>query len=139
VIQANSVSSSNGRIILSGGNNGTVVASGSIKATGDDSGETGGSIVATGDKIVVASGTSMDASGDAGGGLVAIGSEGDGAKGRGTGAWSNTVSIAKTASLKADAVSSGNGGNVTGAFRPRAGPRAAMAALPRCRATRVSN
>jgi filamentous hemagglutinin family protein len=113
VIQANSVSSSNGRIILSGGDNGTVVASGSIKATGDDSGETGGSIVATGDKIVVASGTSMDASGDAGGGLVAIGSEGDGAKGRGTGAWSNTVSIAKTASLKADAVSSGNGGNVT--------------------------
>lgn len=113
VIQANSVSSANGRIILSGGDNGTVVASGSIKATGDDSGETGGSIVATGDKIVVASGTSMDASGDAGGGLVAIGSEGDGAKGRGTGAWSNTVSIAKTASLKADAVSSGNGGNVT--------------------------
>lgn len=113
VIQANSVSSANGRIILSGGDNGTVVASGSIKATGDDSGETGGSIVATGDKIAVASGADMDASGDAGGGLVAIGSEGDGAKGRGTGAWSNTVSIAKTASLKADAVSSGNGGNVT--------------------------
>ncbi|OSQ42935.1 filamentous hemagglutinin N-terminal domain-containing protein [Thalassospira sp. MCCC 1A01428] len=113
VIQANSVSSANGRIILSGGDNGTVVASGSIKATGDDSGETGGSIVATGEKIAVASGASMDASGDAGGGLVAIGSEGDGAKGRGTGAWSNTVSIAKTASLKADAITSGDGGTIT--------------------------
>ncbi|OSQ36431.1 hypothetical protein TMES_18260 [Thalassospira mesophila] len=112
VIQANSVSSANGRIILSGGDNGTVLAGGSIKATGDDSGETGGSIVATGDNIAVASGASMDASGDAGGGLVAIGSEGDGAKGRGTGAWSNTVSIAKTASLKADAITSGDGGNV---------------------------
>jgi len=113
VIQANSVSSANGRIILSGGDSGTVVASGSIKATGDDSGETGGSIVATGEKIAVASGASMDASGDAGGGLVAIGSEGDGAKGRGTGAWSNTVSIAKTASLKADAITSGDGGTIT--------------------------
>ncbi|MEQ5778448.1 filamentous hemagglutinin N-terminal domain-containing protein [Thalassospira sp. NFXS8] len=113
VIQANSVSSANGRIILSGGDNGTVVASGSIKAAGDDSGETGGSIVATGEKIAVASGASMDASGDAGGGLVAIGSEGDGAKGRGTGAWSNTVSIAKTASLKADAITSGDGGTIT--------------------------
>jgi filamentous hemagglutinin family protein len=113
VIQANSVSSANGRIILSGGDNGTVVASGSIKATGDDSGETGGSIVATGEKIAVASGASVDASGDAGGGLVAIGSEGDGVKGRGTGAWSNTVSIAKTASLKADAITSGDGGTIT--------------------------
>ncbi|WP_417843288.1 filamentous hemagglutinin N-terminal domain-containing protein [Thalassospira sp.] len=113
VIQANSVSSANGRIILSGGDNGTVVASGSIKAAGDDSGETGGSIVATGEKIAVASGASMDASGDAGGGLVAIGSAGDGAKGRGTGAWSNTVSIAKTASLKADAITSGDGGTIT--------------------------
>ncbi|AUG55374.1 filamentous hemagglutinin N-terminal domain-containing protein [Thalassospira marina] len=113
VIQANSVSSSNGRIILSGGDNGTVVAGGSIKATGNDAGETGGSIVATGDKIAVSAGAEIDASGKAGGGLVAIGSEGDGANGRGTGAWSNEVSIAKTASLKADAIDNGNGGNVT--------------------------
>ncbi|WP_147253037.1 filamentous hemagglutinin N-terminal domain-containing protein [Thalassospira profundimaris] len=113
VIQANSVSTSNGRIVLSGGDNGAVVAGGSIKATGNDAGETGGSIVATGDRIAVSAGAEIDASGKAGGGLVAIGSEGDGENGRGTGAWSNDVSIAKTASLKADAIENGKGGNVT--------------------------
>ncbi|WP_073957194.1 S-layer family protein [Thalassospira sp. TSL5-1] len=113
VIQANSVSTSNGRIVLSGGDNGAVVAGGSLKVTGNDAGETGGSIVATGDKIAVSADAEIDASGKSGGGLVAIGSEGDGENGRGTGAWSNDVSIAKNASLKADAIENGNGGNVT--------------------------
>lgn len=113
VVQARSVSSQNGKIILSGGESGTVVIAGKVDATGDDAGETGGSIVATGQKIDVKSGADIDASGQAGGGLVAIGSTGDGEKGRGTGTWSETVKVASNVSLKADAIDAGDGGDVT--------------------------
>ncbi len=112
VVSAKSVGVQNGRIVLSGGSAGKVQVAGSLDASGTGAGESGGSIIATGEAIAVAGGTTMDVSGQSGGGLIAIGSDGTGAGGRGTGAWAGNVDVAKGALLKADALGNGDGGTV---------------------------
>ncbi len=113
VVQAKSVGMQNGKIVLSGGSAGKVEISGTVDATGGNAGETGGKVIATGADISVVAGTSINVSGQAGGGQIALGSDGSGVRGRADGMWSDTVSVAGSAQLKADALDSGNGGLVT--------------------------
>ncbi|MCW2241359.1 filamentous hemagglutinin N-terminal domain-containing protein [Azospirillum canadense] len=113
VIKATSVGSSNGKIVLSGGDNGKVVIGGTVDAGGvgqgqGQTGQTGGTVVATGEKITVAKNAVVNASGNAGGGTIAIGSGPDRA-----GSWSDKVTVKTGARLSADALKTGKGGSVT--------------------------
>ena len=107
-----------GEIIISAaGSNGTsktgsstVNVSGTLNASGYGAGQTGGTVNVTGDNVTLASGAVVDASGAAGGGRVNIGGE---LHGRGPLQNAVTTNIAGGASVKADAVTSGNGGQVT--------------------------
>jgi filamentous hemagglutinin family protein len=83
VIEANSVGTRNGMIVLraatgaskpAGAPTQTIALSGKISAAGKDKGTKGGTVVVTGENIVL-SGASIDASGDAGGGKVLIGGD----------------------------------------------------------------
>ncbi|MDW7553378.1 filamentous hemagglutinin N-terminal domain-containing protein, partial [Azospirillum brasilense] len=108
VIKATSVGSANGKIVLSGGDNGKVTIGGTVDASGRGEGQTGGTVVATGAEIAVKKNARVDASGSKGGGEVAIGSK----TGR-SGTWSDKVTVEAGATLSADAVKSGKGGVVT--------------------------
>ncbi len=108
VIKATSVGSANGKIVLSGGDNGKVNIGGTVDASGRGEGQTGGTVVATGAEIAVKKNARVDASGSKGGGEVAIGSK----TGR-SGIWSDKVTVEAGATLSADAVKSGKGGSVT--------------------------
>ncbi|QCN98175.1 filamentous hemagglutinin N-terminal domain-containing protein (plasmid) [Azospirillum argentinense] len=108
VIKATSVGSANGKIVLSGGDNGKVNIGGTVDASGRGEGQTGGTVVATGAEIAVKKNARVDASGSKGGGEVAIGSK----TGR-SGTWSDKVTVEAGATLSADAVKSGKGGSVT--------------------------
>ena len=70
MIQARSISSQNGEIILSGGDNGIVNVSGTLDASSKNSGETGGTVKVLGEYVGLYDGALIDASGDAGGGTA---------------------------------------------------------------------
>ncbi len=83
VIEANSIGTRNGMIVLSaatgaskpaGAPTQVVKLSGQISAAGKDKGTKGGTVVVTGENIALA-GVTIDASGDAGGGHVLIGGD----------------------------------------------------------------
>jgi filamentous hemagglutinin family protein len=111
LISATTVASENGRIVLSGGNAGTVAIGGRIDASGA-SGQ-GGTVVATGEHVTVAKGTVIDASGRTGGGEIALGSTGLTDAANPYANKSTSVVVAAGARLTADATEKGNGGNVT--------------------------
>jgi len=106
-----------GEIIISAaGSNGTsktgssaVVVSGSLNASGYGTGQTGGNVNVTGDNVTLASGAVVDASGAAGGGTVNIGGN---LHGQGPLAHAAVTTVASGAQVKANAVTSGNGGQV---------------------------
>ena len=108
MVEATSVSSRDGEIIFDAGPDGTVNAGGTVDASGRAPGQTGGSVSMTGGTVNVADGAKVDASGDQGGGSIQIGG---GFHGQGTIANSNATNIGN-ASIKADAITSGNGGKV---------------------------
>ncbi|MFP3743502.1 filamentous hemagglutinin N-terminal domain-containing protein [Achromobacter sp. SIMBA_011] len=115
IVSARAVGTQNGKIVLSGGDAGTVNVAGTVEATGVNAGERGGKVVVTGEHVNVARGAAIDVSGAAGGGEIALGSQGV-APDDGSAAFSgksSTVKVAGGATLKADALISGNGGNVT--------------------------
>lgn len=107
----------NGTIIISAaGSNDTsktgssaVVVSGALNASGYGAGQTGGSINVTGDNVTLASGAVVDASGAAGGGTVNIGGN---LHGQGPLTNAVTTNVSSGAQVKANAVTSGNGGQV---------------------------
>ncbi|MEI9991929.1 MAG: filamentous hemagglutinin N-terminal domain-containing protein [Rhizomicrobium sp.] len=107
MISASSARVQNGEVILDAGD-GDVSVGGTVSATGTGSGTTGGDVTVTGRNITVADGTKIDASGDAGGGTVRIGGDLHGA-GPTPDAANTTVG---TATIKADATHTGNGGTV---------------------------
>ena len=100
IIQANTVSVHNGEVVLDAGDGGVAVA-GTVDASGQKDGETGGAISVRGEKIAVADGAKLDASGQAGGGTVSIGDQ----------AASQSVTVGK-AVITADAVKQGRGGAI---------------------------
>ena len=109
VVQAQSVSQQNGQMVLNGGSTGTVMVAGTLDASGTGSGETGGTVKVLGNNVELASGSAVNVSGDAGGGTVDVGGD---AHGAGPDANANTTTVDKGAVILANAVTSGNGGNV---------------------------
>lgn len=75
IIQANTVEQRNGKIILGGGITGVVKTSGQISAKGDDAGETGGIIIATGEYLLADEFARIDVSGWSGGGRLMFGGD----------------------------------------------------------------
>jgi filamentous hemagglutinin family protein len=131
LIEANSVGARNGMIVLSaatraskpaGAPTQTIKLSGTISAAGTAKGTKGGTVVVSGENIVL-KGATIDASGDAGGGKVLIG--GDVGGGHPTAAASElaklasfvvptatTVSVDSASTMNASATGSGAGGKV---------------------------
>ena len=70
VIEAKSLKNVNGTIVLDGGDQGVVNVGGSIDASGDEAGQTGGSIKVVGANTQVLAGTSLKASGTLAGGSI---------------------------------------------------------------------
>ncbi|HSW94465.1 MAG TPA: hypothetical protein VLJ15_08975 [Gammaproteobacteria bacterium] len=98
VAQARSVSSRNGVIILDGGD-GNVRVSGTLDASGKRAGTTGGSVKILARTIHVKPHAVINVSGDAGGGDVLVSS-------------TQSTRVDKGASIRADAMSKGDGGHV---------------------------
>lgn len=107
VIQANSVGVRNGKIILSGGSEGVVRVSGTVSATGGDTGEVGGHIEITGKKVGLFDGANVDASGHSGGGTALVGGD---YQGRGDTPTAEFTYVAANARVSADAQETGDGG-----------------------------
>jgi len=109
VIRAHSLIERNGEIILDGGSAGVVSNTGTLPAAGTDAGTTGGAVKVLGKYVGLFNGSTIDAAGDVGGGTVLVGGNFHGA-----GAEQNASKtyVASGASIKADAVGSGNGGQV---------------------------
>jgi filamentous hemagglutinin family protein len=133
VIEANSVGTHNGMIVLAaattagkpaGAPTQTVKVSGKLSAAGERQGTKGGTILITGESVAV-SGATINASGVAGGGAVLIGGDWGGGNPN-TGLVDNpsaflepyavptasTVSIDSTTIINASATNAGNGGKV---------------------------
>ena len=124
-----------GQIVLNG-IGGSIVVAGALLATGSQAGETGGQIaVAPSGGVSLAATARVDASGAAGGGTVAIGTDPARASGGPSVAptmLSHDVTVARGATIAADATGKGNGGRVTvlagdrtvmdGAIAARGGP-----------------
>lgn len=110
IVQANTVGYRNGRIVLDGGDSGVVQVGGQLQAAGPTGTQTGGTIIATGDKVLIADQAHLDASGKAGGGSIFVGGGWQGndpAIRQATG-----VYISPSATLDASATQNGNGGTV---------------------------
>jgi filamentous hemagglutinin family protein len=118
IIEAKSLGMRNGKIFLDGGSNGIVQNSGSLIATGEAAGTKGGQVQMAGDKVGVVGNGVVDVSGDAGGGQAIIGGA---YKGENTTSIidgsavknAQVVAVTQNAVIKADAISTGDGGKVT--------------------------
>lgn len=109
IIRAQSVAERNGHIVLDGGTSGVATVGGTLDATGS-AGLTGGRIDVTGFNLALVDGARVDASGAAGGGTVRFGG---GAAGQDpTIRNANALWMSPTASIHADALTNGTGGNV---------------------------
>nr|WP_320147447.1 YDG domain-containing protein [uncultured Anaeromusa sp.] len=108
-IQAQRLRNENGVIILDGGTNGGAANSGSLDASGAVAGVSGGTVKVLGDKVSLTSTAALNASGDAGGGVILVGGN---YQGSGAETQASSASVAAGASLKADALTNGDGGKV---------------------------
>ncbi|GEM_PF-1959585 len=109
IVEATSVHAQNGTIILDGGSNGTVDAGGTLDASGDGAGQTGGTIRVTGQNVNVERGALLDASGRHGGGRVLVGGN---FHGKGAMRQAENTVVARGATIRADATGNGDGGRV---------------------------
>ncbi|MFI3158475.1 MAG: YDG domain-containing protein, partial [Methylococcaceae bacterium] len=131
IIQAHTLENHGGRIVLDGGDEGVTRVAGTVDADASSGAKdlpttaaaslpspanetkveaVGGTVIATGNKVLVDEGAHLSASGKTGGGKVLVG-----------GSWQNSdpsvrqasaTIVAKTAKLEANATDSGNGGTV---------------------------
>ena len=106
IIRAQSVNNVNGVIRLEGN---TATNSGTLDASGKATGQTGGTVKVLGDTVVLAKGSTIDVAGDAGGGTALIGGNFHGA-GEEYAATNTTVEAGAT--INANAITSGDGGQV---------------------------
>jgi filamentous hemagglutinin family protein len=109
VAQARSVRQHKGEIILSGGNYGTVSVSGKLNVSGRHQHTQGGTIKVLGAYVNLLSTANLNASGDGGGGTILVGGNF-----HGTGPEQNALATTVDAGavIKADAITSGNGGSI---------------------------
>ncbi|MGB7817030.1 MAG: autotransporter-associated beta strand repeat-containing protein, partial [Methylotenera sp.] len=110
VVQANTLVNRNGVIHLESGATGTILVSGKVNAKGNATGETGGTVQITGDHVGLLNGAVVNVSGNAGGGTALIGGDYQGKNAQVQNA--SRTHVAEGASVKADALDSGNGGKV---------------------------
>ncbi|WP_321447213.1 MBG domain-containing protein [uncultured Cohaesibacter sp.] len=106
VVEAQTVSGSNGAIVIGGGAGGKVSVSGKVKATAKNS--RGGNIKVTGAEIDLV-GAEIVASGATGGGTILVGGKKHGADGVQT---ATTTSVDEGTKIRADATVEGDGGEV---------------------------
>ncbi len=109
IIRAQSVSKRNGAIYLEAGTNGTATNEGTLDASGTDPGEAGGTVHILGDKVGQFGTAMVDVSGDQGGGEVLIGGD---YQGKGVVQNATKTAAASGTTVKANAITSGNGGKV---------------------------
>ena len=83
--------------------------SGTLDASGKGAGETGGTVEVMGDSVTLAAGARIDVSGDAGGGTALVGGN---FRGAGPLPNSQTTTVSAGSSIVADAINTGNGGQV---------------------------
>jgi autotransporter-associated beta strand protein len=110
VVQANSLVERNGVIRLEGGKGSTVQVSGKLIAKGNSTGLKGGEATVTGERVALLDGSKVDVSGSAGGGTALIGGDYQGKNANIQNA--DRTYVANTATIKADALDSGDGGKV---------------------------
>ena len=110
VVQAKTLGTRDGKVVIDGGSDGAVVVAGRIDASGSASGQHGGTVVVQGHDVLLGASARLDASGDAGGGAVRVGGGFHGAD-AGVANADKTV-VAPGAEIHADALTLGNGGTV---------------------------
>ncbi|WP_460204055.1 two-partner secretion domain-containing protein [Scytonema sp. NUACC21] len=94
-----------------GGNtNNTAIITGKIDASNTESGQIGGKVQILGARVGLFDNSNLDASGDAGGGRVLVGGD---YLGLGTVPQASAAYISPQASITADALTTGNGGQIT--------------------------
>ncbi|MCX5657022.1 MAG: hypothetical protein NTZ48_02145, partial [Candidatus Omnitrophica bacterium] len=108
VIEAKSLATKNGEIILDGGNSGIVANSGTLDVSGKDAGEIGGTVKVLGEYVGLFD-SSIDASGDVGGGTILIGGN---LQGKGPEANAVRTYVSQDAIINADAITNGDAGKV---------------------------
>jgi filamentous hemagglutinin family protein len=97
IVQANSVSVQNGEVVLDAGD-GNVAIAGTVEASGQKTGESGGAVSVRGEQVAIADGANLQVSGQAGGGTMSVEA-------------TQSVSAGK-AVIAADAVQTGAGGTI---------------------------
>jgi len=108
IIEARAVHQQGGEIVLDGGASGVAVA-GTLDTSGAGSGQAGGTVKVLGTQVALNRGANVNVAGDAGGGTAFVGGNFHGA---GPEQNARTTTIASGASIDADAVTAGNGGQV---------------------------
>jgi filamentous hemagglutinin family protein len=108
LVRATAAHQSGGSIVLDGGDGGVSV-SGTLNASNAAPGAVGGTVKVLGNSVTLTSSAKLAASGDAGGGTILVGGN---AHGAGPERNATTTTVAAGAKLKADAITSGNGGTV---------------------------
>ena len=106
VIQARSIGGRSGSISIGGGAGGNVNVSGRLTATSRRG--SGGSVAVTGQSIAL-EGASLDVSGRTGGGTINVGG---GRQGHGPLQQADSITVDAKTTIRADATTSGNGGDV---------------------------
>ncbi len=109
IIEVNSVSEKNGRIVLSGGEKGIVNITGTLNAIGDGQDENGGHITIEGEQIGMFQSSVLNVSGVANGGMINIGKGSNGTINAPT---AKNVYIGENIQLLANSLSFGEGGIV---------------------------
>ena len=109
IIRARSVTQDKGEIILDAGDKGTVQVSGVLDSSGKQVGMRGGNIKVLGDQVNLKHKARIDASGAGGGGDVLVGGD---FQGKGSLPTATKTVVSQGATIKADAITRGNGGKV---------------------------
>ena len=109
IIKARTATERNGQIVLEGAGEGIVRVTGTLDASGRESGDTGGIVKILGSKVGVVGQAEVDVSGDAGGGEVLIGGN---FQGRGPERNADFTTIGREVAIQADALTTGDGGRV---------------------------
>ncbi len=109
IIEATSLVQREGKIILDGGDAGIVANAGTLNVSSAEAGAKGGEITVLGKYVGLVDNAKLDASGDAGGGTILIGGN---FQGKGPEPNACRTYVGKDVEIKADALSSGDGGRV---------------------------
>ena len=109
IVEAKTAQMVAGEIILDGGEEGIVNVSGTLDVTGSEPGQKGGTVQVLGEKVGLFNNALIDASGATGGGTILVGGD---YRGQGDIQTSYRTFFGVDASVKADALETGDGGKV---------------------------